>query len=1373
MKNAFFKIGLIVLVFLLIISICRWAIIPQIQKIPADFSYQATVFSIDNFYDESEKRFSGEVTSVTKFSYESVEKDDDGDLLIKNGFDVRKPSGEKIFTVERLYAINPLTGEHVEGKGDKTRHGCLFAPKNIQSKQDFTYWHINYDAPALMKFQGEETIAGLNVYHYACSYKADQTNNLHFLAGVPKERGVELDILLETWIDPVTGWLIKYTDHATAWYYDIQSHQRLQPWNKFYNEFTQSSILHQVEIAKNKKQLIEGLKIYLPAIFALITCCLLLFYWFKEKHYKDLLPVFTALLIVGTVTGIGWWFYNSQKSLQLEKHMEQFEADASKTLSYIKSKLDDSNSALEMLRYDYGTYGAIDRKRFGKLAHHLLMKSDNMQALAYCPVITQQERKAYEELARKEGYLNFQFTEGENGKNLVKAAERSLYVPIYFIEPYKGNENALGYDLLSDTIRKTALQLAEKSGGMVATKPLLLVQLKEKNKQGMIIFNPVLKAENELTVTGFFSGVYILDNLINSAISSHDVNKEMKLEIVDITDKNRQKLFSTKDIAVTNCLVITKQLPVLNRTWELNFYLPPVPSDKNGIALLIIGIMLSLVTGALAFLVLGNKTKELKESNDRFFSIFDSNSVGMGITSLESGKFEFVNEVLAKIIGYPKDELIGKSARELNFINPEIREKALAALKNSQELKDIEMQLKRRNGETIWVLSSSKVLKIKDQKFVLTSFHDISARKKIQEELHQSKELFSSLFNHNPAAISIRRTSDAKILNVNSGYLELLGFESIEEAVEFEASDTFTSPGKVDEIRVMLKRNKVIKNLETLVHNKRGEKLWLSTSMVVLKLDKEICVLAVSIDITERKKMEQELIKAKQIAEEAVILKEAFLANMSHEIRTPMNAIIGFTDLLLKRNLASKEKDYVQTIKNSGENLLRIINDILDVSKINSGMMEFEAQAISLTDLFSSLNIMLLQKAKEKNLELIFEYNKDLPDSILGDPTRLTQIILNLVSNAIKFTKKGGVYVSANIVKEEGDVYLIEFSVRDTGIGVPEDKLQSIFERFSQAESHTTRNYGGTGLGLSIAKQLVTLQGGTIKVESKVGTGSVFTFTLPFKKTSMVQQEQQAHYNDSDIFELSKLNILLVEDNAINVKFLKSLFSEYNIKSVIAENGKQAVEQVKNNDFDLILMDIEMPEMNGFEATSIIRNELQNRIPIIAITANAMAGEQEKCLQLGMNDYISKPIDADLLFEKMLDAVNPDALAKKTLHQKENVAASKQLINLAFLIKSMRGKKEIIRETIDIFIEQVPLDMDMINEGVSRSDYVMIKSAAHKMKSTFSLAGAQELMPVLEKMELLAKEKRDMDQIKKLNETLNILSNQALSEMKTERFKYE
>jgi len=386
--------------------------------------------------------------------------------------------------------------------------------------------------------------------------------------------------------------------------------------------------------------------------------------------------------------------------------------------------------------------------------------------------------------------------------------------------------------------------------------------------------------------------------------------------------------------------------------------------------------------------------------------------------------------------------------------------------------------------------------------------------------------------------------------------------------------------------------------------------------------------------------------EAKEKAEESTKLKEAFLANMSHEIRTPMNAIIGFSDILSKGKLAEKEMEYVKTIKSAGENLLTIINDILDISKIEAGMMTFEEHTFSVNEIFKSLNVMLMGKAKEKNLELVFSCDEDVPDSLLGDPTRLTQIIINLTGNAIKFTQKGTINVRAKVLKNspncpenirgEGNTSL-EFSVTDTGIGIPEDKLKYIFERFRQAESHITRKYGGTGLGLSIAKQLVELQGGTLSLKSEFKVGSTFSFCIPYKKSVEDKQKPEIIGEKYNMEKLGKLNILLVEDNQLNVKLILSLFSEYNLKLQVAENGSVGIEKLKENNFDIILMDMEMPVMNGYEAATIIRKELKNNIPIMAMTAHAMAGERERCLSLGMNDYISKPINASLLFEKIYD----------------------------------------------------------------------------------------------------------------------------------------
>lgn len=380
-------------------------------------------------------------------------------------------------------------------------------------------------------------------------------------------------------------------------------------------------------------------------------------------------------------------------------------------------------------------------------------------------------------------------------------------------------------------------------------------------------------------------------------------------------------------------------------------------------------------------------------------------------------------------------------------------------------------------------------------------------------------------------------------------------------------------------------------------------------------------------------------------------LQEAFLANISHEIRTPMNAILGFSDLLEKSNLGEKEKEYVRLIKNAGEKLLGIIEDILDISKIEAGKLAFEKDNFSIQDTLKSVREKLKDKAKERDNELSFRCDDNVPDVLLGDHARLTQILLNLTDNAIKFTKKGKVQVTvkvlnnlsnknSSVIERVRQERTLEFSIKDTGIGIAKDKMEQIFEPFRQVESPSKRHYGGTGLGLSIAKELVELQGGTLSVISEVNQGSEFVFRITYKKSSLEKLPIQVIQKKYDMDELCKLKILLVEDNEINIKLMLSMFSLCKLKAQVAENGRIGIEKLKEENFDIILMDMEMPVMNGYEATTIIRKELNIDIPIIAMTANTMAGEKEKCLQLGMNDYITKPLDADMLYEKMYCAVS-------------------------------------------------------------------------------------------------------------------------------------
>jgi two-component system CheB/CheR fusion protein len=432
-----------------------------------------------------------------------------------------------------------------------------------------------------------------------------------------------------------------------------------------------------------------------------------------------------------------------------------------------------------------------------------------------------------------------------------------------------------------------------------------------------------------------------------------------------------------------------------------------------------------------------------------------------------------------------------------------------------------------------------------------------------------------------------------------------------------------------------------------------GEKIMmLNAHRIIQKTHCEQLILLAFEDITERSLYslkEKALHKLEsEISDLALKSKQQFLSNMSHEIRTPMNSIIGFTNVVLKTPLNAEQKEYIDAIKTSGDALLVLINDILDLAKVDAGKMTFEHTPFNLFESVSSMLYLFDTKLKEKKLDLVKEFSNQIPDVLIGDQVRLRQIILNLVSNAVKFTAVGKITFSIRMLKEDSKNITLQFTVSDTGIGIPANQLGHIFDNFSQASNNTTMLYGGTGLGLAIVKQLVELQEGKLIVKSKVGKGSTFGFVLNFKKTNakiLVEPEVELRLDTG----AGKIKVLVVEDSPMNQVLMKIIIGGFGFKMDLAANGKIAIEKLQKNTYDIVLMDLQMPEMNGFEATDYIRNKLNSKIPIIALTADVTTVDLAKCKSWGMNDYISKPIQEKLLYTKMLSFLKPaDQKKKKT-----------------------------------------------------------------------------------------------------------------------------
>ncbi|MFV8356384.1 PAS domain S-box protein [Flavobacterium sp. XS1P32] len=672
--------------------------------------------------------------------------------------------------------------------------------------------------------------------------------------------------------------------------------------------------------------------------------------------------------------------------------------------------------------------------------------------------------------------------------------------------------------------------------------------------------------------------------------------------------------------------------------WHLNIASPI--KDKNGIHEMWIGVTTEIHE---------QKTvaEKIKASEERFRLLVMLAPVAICVLRGEDFIFETLNQEMANLLDIKIEDSLGKP---LFDVITEVKDQVYKQLLddvyrtgNRFVSPELSLTIHRKSMmEDVFVKFVYEPLREADGTIsgVMVLSDEITDQVNARKAIEVSEKMFRVLTNNMPQKIT-NADAEGNIKFFNQQWLEDTGL-TFDELV----AGGWVKTIHPDDLEPMVNSWKHsvatgdVFDVECRIKNKEGAYRWHLSRSVSVKDEtgKIIMWVGSKTDIHELKEAKSKAEAATHLAEEAMQGKQQFLSNMSHEIRTPMNAIIGFTNVLLKSKLDKTQEEYLTAIKVSGDALLVLINDILDLAKVDAGRMTFEKIPFNLATSLSAMLLLFDIKIKEKNLELVEQLDTAIPEIILGDPTRLRQIILNLVSNAVKFTEVGKITMGVALLKQDSEEVTLEFKVTDTGIGIHKNKLEHIFDDFGQATYENSRLYGGTGLGLSIVRKLTEQQGGTIHVESELGKGSVFSFELSFAKTNQkIKHQTERVYNKQA--EIINLKVLVAEDMPLNQLLIKIILADFGFEVEIAENGKIAIEKLQQKKYDLVLMDLQMPEMNGFEATTYVRNTMNSNIPIIALTADVTTIDADKARAVGMNDYISKPIDEQLLYSKIIDVL--------------------------------------------------------------------------------------------------------------------------------------
>ena len=740
--------------------------------------------------------------------------------------------------------------------------------------------------------------------------------------------------------------------------------------------------------------------------------------------------------------------------------------------------------------------------------------------------------------------------------------------------------------------------------------------------------------------------------------------------------------------------------------------------------------------------------QQLSEKSDELDNYFN-NALDMFCIADSRGYFRKVNPQWQQILGYPLTELLDQHF--VNFVHPDDHQSTLEAmdyLRTQQPMLNFVNRYRHRDGSYRWIEWRA----LPKNGLIYAAACDITERKQAEEILRDSEIRYRHMFQANPHPMWLYDVATLRFLAVNDAAIAHYGYSEAEFLAMTIADirPPADVPRLLDQIR-HLEGYAQYPGGEWRHRKKDGTLIEVEISSNELEYEGRLARVVLGNDISERKRAEQALLKAKRLAEESTRLKSEFLANMSHEIRTPMNAIMGMAHLALQTDLTEKQRNYLDKINTSAKWLLDIINDILDFSKIEAGKLKLEHTEFRLETVMQYLADVSSPLVNGKPLTLSFDVDQDVPSTLIGDPLRLGQVLVNLLSNAIKFTETGTVIVHVQLLASDAKQAHLHFSVIDTGIGLSKEEQNHLFSAFNQADNSTTRLYGGTGLGLTISKDLVEAMGGTIGIESRLGVGSTFYFTVTLGLSTVSKPNPPLSQTITlDKYPVLKnAYLLFVEDNLINQELMLEMLSNNGMRVDLATNGADAVAMVGKNDYSAVLMDCLMPVMDGYEASRLIRTDTRFAdLPIIAMTANVMAEDRKRCLASGMNDHIGKPIEWDQFFQTLVRWIKPQT-AVGLIKTSEKVAD----VDLAFpvltgvdsdTVRQRTGNNvALYRKILFLFHINHADDIALIRAAYQAGDNETAIHLAHKLTGSASSVGSDQLSNLAINIEQVLKQRND------------------------------